>query len=140
MRRYLAAAVCGAGLWAQDAKDQATFRALCGTCHSLSLVDGLRTEEEWREEVQQMVKIGARGTEAQFQGVMRVLARTLTRVNVNTGTAEQIAPVLDISPAAAEELVRRRTAVGKLKTLAELREITGVDAVKLEARKERILF
>lgn len=117
-----------------------TFRALCGTCHSTSLVEGLRTEEEWREEVQQMVKIGARGTEAEFQAVMRVLARTLTRVNVNTATAEQIAPVLEINAAVAEELVKRRTAVGKFKTLAELQEIPGVDAGKLEARKERILF
>lgn len=143
MRFYMAAALCVAGLGAQGPKpatpDEMTFRALCGTCHSTTLVEGLRTEEEWREEVDQMIKIGARGTEAQFQSVMRVLARTLTKVNVNTAAAAQIAPVLDVSAATAEELVKRRAA-GRFKTLAELKAIPGVDPETLEARKERILF
>ena len=123
-----------------EAEDQVTFRAICGSCHATTLVDGLRTESEWREEIDQMIKIGARGTEAQFQRVMRVLARTLTKVNVNTAEPRQIAPVLDVSYAVAEELVRRRTSSGKFKTLEDLKRITGVDPVKLETRKERITF
>lgn len=143
MRLYLAMALCGVGLAAQGEKpatpDEMTFRALCGTCHSTTLVEGLRTEDEWREEIDHMIKIGARGTEAQFQSVMRVLARTLTKVNVNAAEAKQIAPVLDISAATAAEVVKRRAA-GKFKTLAELKAIPGMDPEKLEARKDRILF
>lgn len=123
-----------------EAADQMTFRAICGSCHGTTLVEGLRTEQEWREEVEQMVKIGARGTEAQFERVLRVLARTLTKVNVNTAEAEQLAPVLDVSVATAREVVKRRTAVGEFKTLEELKRIPGVDPAKLEARRERILF
>jgi len=142
MRFYFAAALCSARLAAQNTKtpDEMTFRALCGSCHSTSLVEGLRTEGEWREEIDQMIKIGARGTAAQFQSVMRFLAGTLTKVNVNAAAAAQIAPVLDISAATAEELVRRRGAAGKFKTLEELKAIPGVDPEKLEARKDRILF
>ncbi len=123
-----------------DTRDTATFRAICGSCHSTTLVEGLRTEPEWREEVDQMIKIGARGTEEQFQRVMRVLARTLTKVNVNTAEPRQIAPVLDVTDAVAEAVVKRRTANGDFKTIEDLKQVPGLDPVKLEARKDRIVF
>jgi competence protein ComEA len=137
-------ALCASGVRAENtsaaAVDAATFRALCGSCHSTALVEGLRTEEEWREEVDQMIKVGARGTEEQFQRVMRVLMRTLGRVNVNTATAPQIAAVLDLTDSAAEALVKRRAAAGKFKTLEDLKRVSGVDPARLEARKDRVIF
>ena len=104
------------------------------------MVDGLRTESEWLQEIEQMVKIGAKGTDEQFERVVRVLLRTLTKVNVNTATAPEIAPVLDITDATAEGLVKYRTEHGSFKTLKDLKKIPGVDAAKLNARKERIVF
>lgn len=124
----------------QETVDTETFRAICGSCHSTTLVEGLRTEEEWRDEVDQMIKIGARGTEEQFRRVMRVLLRTLTKINVNTAEARQIATVLDLSEGVAEELVKRRSTIGKFQTIEELKRVPGVDAAKLEARKDRLLF
>ena len=90
----------------EAAADKAAFQAVCGSCHALSLVSGLRTEAEWVDEIQQMVKIGAKGTDEQFDRVMRVLSRTLTKVNVNLANAAEIAPVLDISERTAEALVK----------------------------------
>src|SRR5438067_2474516 len=118
-----------------DRVDAATFRAICGSCHSITLVDGLRTESEWRDEVDQMIKIGARGTEEQFQRVLRVLARTLTKVNVNTAEPRQIAPVLDLSDEAAAAVVRSRIENGRFKTIEDLKKVPGVDPAKLEARR-----
>ncbi len=123
-----------------EAQDQATFRAICGTCHGITLVEGLRTEAEWQEEIEQMVKIGARGTPEQLLRVMRVLARTLTKVDVNTAEPPQIAPVLAVSEAVAQEVVKRRKATGKFKSLDDLKQVPGVDPAKLEARKDRVLF
>jgi len=87
-----------------------------------------------------MIKIGARGTEEQFARVMRVLARTLTIINVNSADARQIALVLDVSDAAAENVVKRRQSIGNYKSLAELKEVPGMDPQKLEARTDRIVF
>ncbi|MEO8661322.1 MAG: helix-hairpin-helix domain-containing protein [Bryobacteraceae bacterium] len=123
-----------------DAVDAATFRAVCGSCHSTALVDGLRTEAEWRDEIDQMIKIGARGTEEQLRRVMRVLARTLTKVDVNTAEARQISPVLDVSDAVAEAVVKQRTVNGKYKSLDDLKQVPGIDPARLEARKDRITF
>lgn len=125
---------------ASEAADAATFRATCGSCHSTSLVEGLRTEEEWREEIDQMIKVGARGTAEQFERVMRVLAGSLTKVNVNTAEARQIAPVLGVTAAVADAVVKRRSSNGKFRTIEDLKQVAGVDAAKLEARKDRIMF
>ena len=123
-----------------EAVDKATFRAICGTCHSTALVEGLRTEEEWREEIDQMIKVGARGTTEQFERIMRHLARTQTIVNVNTADARQIALVFEVSESVAESVVKRRNSSGKFKNLEELKQVPGLDPAKLDARKDRIEF
>lgn len=124
----------------EDAADAAAFHAVCGSCHSASFVTGIRTESEWWEEVEQMIKIGAKGTDEQFDRVLRVLLRTLTKVNVNTAAPAQIAPVLDVSDATAQAIVKRRTENGKFKTLGDLEKIPGVDPAKLKARENRVMF
>jgi competence protein ComEA len=124
----------------EDAADQAALKAVCGSCHSLTMVAGLRTESEWLDEIEQMVKIGAKGTDEQFERVIRVLLRTLTKVNVNTATAAEIAPVLDITDATAEAVVKFRSDKGNFKTLEDLKKVPGVDAAILNQRKDRIVF
>jgi len=104
------------------------------------MVDGLRTEAEWLEVVQQMVKLGAKGTDDQFDRVIRILLRDFTKVNVNTAPAEEIAPVLDTDEAVAAAVVKRRTEKGNFQTLDELKSVPGIDAAKLDARRNRIFF
>jgi competence protein ComEA len=87
-----------------------------------------------------MVRLGARGTSEQFDRVLRYLIRTQTKVNVNTATAAQIAPVLDITLAAAEALVKHRSGKGPFRTMEDLKRVPGIDATKLDARKDRIVM
>lgn len=124
----------------EDAADQAAFQVVCGSCHNISLVAGIRTESEWIEEIQHMVKIGAKGTDEQFDRVMRVLLRTLTRVNVNIATEARIVSVLGVSEATAAALVKWRQRNGNFKTLEDLKKVPGVSPAKLDARRERITF
>ncbi len=124
----------------ENKADKAAFEGVCGSCHPASMVDGLRSESDWRETVELMVKVGAKGTDEQFDRLIRFLLRNWTKVNVNTATAAEIAPVLDVSDETAEVIVKRRTANGGFKTIEELKKIPGVNAAKLEARKDRIVF
>jgi competence protein ComEA len=87
-----------------------------------------------------MISIGAKGTDEQFERVMRVLERTLTKVNVNTATAEEIAPVIDVSNATAQAVVKYRTEHGKFKTVDDLKKVPGLDAAKVETRRDRIML
>src|SRR5436190_6855137 len=72
------------------AADKADFEMVCGACHATSLVSDIRSDTEWKEIVEEMVSLGAKGTDEQLEAVMRVLQRTLTKINVNTATAAQL--------------------------------------------------
>jgi competence protein ComEA len=123
-----------------QAADKADFEAVCGACHTPGMVSDIRTEGEWKETVERMVSLGAKGSGEQMEAVMRVLLRTLTKVNVNTATAAQLPLVLDISEAAAQAVVRYRARHGNLKTLDDLKRVPGINAAKIDARKDRVVF
>jgi len=89
------------------------------------MADGLPSQSEWTETVDQMVKVGAKGTAEEFDRVMRYLLRNLTKVNVIPQRRRKIAPVLQVSDAAAQAIVRRRTANGSYKTFEELKRVPG---------------
>lgn len=40
--------------------DKGVFRAICGSCHPVGLINDFRAESEWRATVDQMVAIGAK--------------------------------------------------------------------------------
>jgi len=124
----------------EDAVDKAAFQAVCGSCHKTSMIDGLRTESEWMEVVEQMVKLGAKGTDDQFDRVIRVLLGTYTKVNVNSATAAEIAPVLDVDEATAQNIVKWREDKGRFATVEQLKHVPGMEGAKLEGRKNRIVF
>src|SRR6266513_3295168 len=114
------------GISREAKADKAAFEGVCGTCHPASMVDGLRGESQWRETVELMVKAGAKGTDEQFDRLMRYLLRNWTKVDVNTATAAEIAPVLDVSDATAHAIETRRTENGSFKTIEELKKVPGV--------------
>jgi len=123
-----------------EAADKADFEAVCGACHTSSMVSDIRTEPEWKDTVELMVSLGADGTGEQMEAVMRVLLRTLTKVNANTAPAAQLALVLDISQANAQTVVKYRAEHGKFKSLADLKKVPGINAAKLDTRKDRVAF
>ena len=125
---------------AREAADKAAFEKVCGTCHASSMISEIRTEPEWKETVEHMVSIGANGTEEELEAVMRTLLRTQTKVNVNKAGAAELPLVLGISDATARAVVNYRAAHGNFKTLADLKKVPGIDAAKLEARKDRVVF
>ena len=52
---------------------------------------GLLLEPEWGETIEVMRGLGVKGTDEQFERVLRHLLGTQTKVNVNTATAAQSA-------------------------------------------------
>lgn len=123
-----------------NTSDQEAFTKVCGACHPASAVNGLRTLSEWRDTVEHMISIGARGTDEDFDSVMRVLERMLTKVNVNTANSDEIAPVMNISDTVAQAIVTYRSTHGNFKSLSDLKKVPGLDAAKVDSRKDRVLF
>ncbi len=100
----------------------------------------LRSEGEWIATVQKMVDRGATGSDEQFARVGNYLLRTLTKVNVNSASAEELAVILNVSGQVAQAIVDRRNRQGKFKSIEELKAIPGTNADALEARRARIAF
>ena len=122
------------------AADKAAFTTVCGACHATTVVKGMRSEMEWTETVEKMISLGAKGSDEQFDAVMRYLLRNLTKVNVNTAAAAELAPVLDLSDAIAQAVVKYREENGKFKSLDDLKKVPGLNAADLDSRKDRIAF
>lgn len=124
-----------------EAADPATFDEVCSVCHETNLVDGpLKTPAEWDDTINAMKSYGATATDEQLARVRSYLLRTHGKVNVNTAPAKDLAPVLDISARIAEAVVKAREANGPFKTLDDLKNVQGVDPVKIDARKSRFVF
>jgi competence protein ComEA len=124
----------------QDKTDKAVFESVCGACHPPGMVDDIRSEQEWKETVDQMISIGAKADERQLESVMRYLLRNHTKININAATASEIAPVLAVTESTARAIVARRKEIGAFKTIEELAKVPGVDAAQLQTRRDRIVF
>jgi DNA uptake protein ComE-like DNA-binding protein len=136
----MTALASGAPVEDPTAADAAAIQAVCGRCHTLQLVTAQpRSEEEWMGVLQKMANLGAKGSDVQFDGVVRYLSANLTVVNVNTASPETLARVLGLVPAVADSIAARRDRL-KFRDLADLETLPGIDRAALEARKGRILF
>ena len=129
-----------AALSQKPAPDKETFETVCGACHPSGMVSDLRSEPEWKDVVAEMVKNGAKGTEKQLNAVIRYLLENWTKVDVNTASAAEIAPVLGVSESTAQAIVKRRSEKGSFRSIEDLKQLPGVDAARIEERKERIVF
>ncbi len=86
-----------------------------------------------------MTRLGATGTAEQFQQVTSYFLDNVTTLNVNTGTAEELNWVLDVSDEFAQDMIDQRQRE-RFDDLAALRVLSGLSLERLEFLKNRIEF
>lgn len=124
----------------EDAADMTAVIEVCARCHPATAFSGkARSWPEWNAVFEQMTERGASGTDEQLVRVTRYFLQNLTAININTSPADEIAPVLGISAAAANGIVARRLS-HRFIGLNELKAIPGIDPRRLEHLSDRILF
>jgi outer membrane protein assembly factor BamB len=120
---------------------KATFDRLCGSCHEPERsTSSRRTREQWLQTVNQMVARGAEGTDEELLGIVNYLAREHGRINVNLATAADLELVLGLTPAESAALVQYRREHGTFEDAAAVANVPGVDASKLSARRDALVF
>ena len=62
------------------------------------------------------------------------------RINVNTAAAIQLESGLNLKRSQAAALIAYRKEHGKFAMIEDVKKVPGLDAVKLEGRKDRIVF
>jgi len=124
-----------------DDKNAATFTRVCSTCHDgQRILSNRRTKDQWSEVIDKMVERGAQGTDEDFAAVMDYLVSHYGRINVNRGTAKDLATVLHVSEKDAAAIVSYRTEKGPFQDFDSLAQVPGIEVEKLKENRDAISF
>src|SRR5215831_14901966 len=133
--------------WAQlpDGPGRADTEKLCSGCHELDRALSLRQSRDgWKGTINRMVNFGADGTEAEFATVLDYLARNypaseLPPLNVNSARAIDFESRLSLRRSQAAAIIEYRTKHGRIKSVEELKSVPGIDAAKVDAKKDMLV-
>jgi competence protein ComEA len=124
-----------------DERNTATFTRVCSTCHDAArILSNRRTKDQWSEVIDKMVERGAQGTDDDFNEIIDYLVAHYGRINVNRGTAKDLATVLKLSDKDAEAIVAFRTANGPFADFDGLAKVPGLDMDTLKQNRDAISF
>lgn len=138
-------------VWAQepqlpDGPGREETVKLCKQCHEVARSISLRQDRDgWHTTMNKMVAFGMKSSEKEFTSVLDYLTKNfpadeVPRVNVNTATAIELESGLTLKRSQAAALIAFREKNGDFKTIEDLKKVPGLDAEKLEAKKDRIAF
>lgn len=119
---------------------------LCKQCHEVARSISLRQDRDgWNTTMNKMVAFGMKSNEKEFAAVLDYLAKhfpadEVPRLNVNKATAIELEAALSLRRSQAAALIAYREKNGDFKTLEDLKKVPGLDAAKLDAKKDRLLF
>jgi competence protein ComEA len=119
---------------------------LCAGCHELEKSFSLKQDRAgWQLTLDKMVAFGMKGTEKEVNAVLEYLvnnfpADEVPKINVNKAAAIDLESGLSLKRSQAAAIIRYRTKHGDFKSIEDLKKVPGVDAAKIEAKKDRLTF
>jgi competence protein ComEA len=134
--------------WAQlpEGRGKEETEKLCTQCHDLAKSLSIRQDSNgWGTTLNKMAAFGMKGTDAELLAVRDYLAKNfpaeeLSPVDVNKARAIQLESRLSLKRSEAAAIVRYRGEHGDFKSIEDLKKVPGVDAAKIEANKDRLVF
>ena len=121
----------------------------CGTCHDLVMATRKRLDKAgWDTEVDKMVLLGAKIPDEEVPVIIEYMAKHFNpsvpaaheRVNINTASAAEIERGLALPAKEATAIVAYRDKNGNFKDWQSVAKVPGVDAKKIEAKKDLLSF
>jgi len=140
--------LCSIGLGAcaqtlPDGPGKETFQMFCSMCHTPEAVIGQQgTRQWWQSKVTEMLQEVTDVPDSDVNAIVTYLAKNfpLVKINVNKATAKDLETGLELTSKESEAIVLYRAAKGNFKTLDDLKKVPGLDAVKMESKKDRLEF
>src|SRR5690242_7947262 len=127
----------------QGAGKDAVVKA-CFSCHGAGNFRKARlTKDEWSDQVADMMDRGAQATDAEVASIVDYLAQNFgkdSKLWINTAPFEELKNVLKLTVKETQALLDWRDRNGSFKNLDELKKVPGVDAGKIETKKDAIAF
>jgi len=119
---------------------------LCSQCHSANIIlaNG-QSREGWEETITKMVRLGAHGNDEDFTDIADYLtanfpASAVKKIFVNKATEQEFSLTLGISLDQAKAIVDYRDKMKGFNTLDDMKKVPGIDAAKLDANKDKLIF
>ena len=120
---------------------KAALMKVCSNCHSAeTVIQTLRTRQEWSEVIDQMARFGADATDQEFDQILAYLAKHFSPIRVNKAAAKDLEGLLDVPANVAEAIVAYRQGNGEFKTVDDVKKVPELDSSKIDALKSRIVF
>ena len=147
-RTLLLALLLVPGAFAQlpEGAGKAETEKICSQCHELERSISLRQDRAgWQSTIDKMVNLGAKASDKDLQLVLDYLAAhyaadEVPRLNVNKARAIELESTLSLKRSEAAAIVEYRTKHGHFKSIDDLKKVPGIDAAKIEAKKDRLAF
>jgi competence protein ComEA len=117
----------------------------CGVCHEPRRAASVRlTRAGWSELIQDMVRRGAKASDADQQVILDYLATNFLGeapkpVNVNTAPQIDLESVLQLLRHEAAAIVAYRDKNGPFKEIDDLKKVPGLDFKKIDSKRDRIV-
>jgi competence protein ComEA len=142
-------AALAANLGAQDIKDgpgkEETVK-LCSKCHELARSVSKRQDRDgWQITLTKMAAMGTKGTDAEFKAVLDYLTKyypadEVPPLNVNEAAAIELESRLGLRRSQAAAVIAWREKNGKFTSIEDLKKVPNIDAAKVDAKKDQIVF
>ena len=126
-----------------DGPGKETFQMVCSMCHSPTAVIGKQgTKQWWQSKVTEMLQEVTDVPDSDVDTIVAYLAKNfpIVKIDVNKAAAKDLETGLELTSKESEAIVHYREAQGNFKTLDDLKKVPGLDAVKIESKKDRLEF
>lgn len=149
MRNTLAALIVfasGASAQTADMPGKAAAERVCVQCHEYARsVAPRQNRAGWQATMDKMISLGAKGTQKEFDDILDYLATTypgeeVPKIKVNEARAIDFESGLSLPRSQAAAIIKYREANGDFHSIEDLKKVPGIDAAKIEARKDRLVF
>lgn len=124
-----------------DAPGKDTVQMACSACHSPDyLTDTVRNPKGWSDIFEMMLAYGATATDAEWIQIKGYILGQIAQIEVNKATADDLQKLFEVDAPLATAIVDTRTANGNFKTIDDVKKVPGLDAKKVDYRKNRLEF
>ena len=129
-----------------DGAGKPETQKMCSSCHDLDKSLSLKQDKAgWQHTVEKMLAFGLKSSDAEVALVTDYLAKNypaddVPRLNVNQADAIEFESILTLKRSQAKAIIAYREKKGAFKSLADLKKVPGIEAAKLDAKKDRLIF
>lgn len=135
----------GKVIW-QDEPGKLELQKICKGCHELEKAYSIKQDRNgWLATMEKMVSFGMKSTDEEYKAVLEYLVKhyaadEVPKVKINKASAIDLESGLSLKRSQARAVIEYREKNGAFKSFEDLKKVPGLEADKLEAKKDRISF